>query len=76
MLDRIRGFVAWVYDWITVIAASLVGLPSMILEFLDLLGGTDLTPILPPEMAVKIITCVAIVKALCAWAVQQKAAQS
>lgn len=73
MLARLKAFLAWVYDWITIIAASLVGVPAMVLEFLDLLGGTDLTPILPPDRAVKIITCIAIVKAVCAFAVRQKA---
>jgi hypothetical protein len=75
-MDSIKAFFAWVYDWITVIAASLVGVPSMVLELLDMLGGTDLTPILPPEQAVKIITFVAIVKAICAWAVKAKASES
>ena len=67
MMDTIKGWLRWLYDWMTVIAASFVGLPSIILQALSLLDGVDLTSILPPEHALKIITGIALTKALLAF---------
>lgn len=57
----------WVYDWITVLTASLVGLPSLLLQLLNYVGYVDLTPFVGPEKALKIITTVALVKGLLAF---------
>jgi hypothetical protein len=54
----------WVYDWITVLTASLVGLPSLLLELLSFFGGIDLTPLVGPDRALKIVTAVALAKGL------------
>ena len=62
-----RAWLRWVYDWITVITASLVGVPSLLLQLLNALDGVDITPLLPPEHAMKIVTGVALVKALLAF---------
>jgi hypothetical protein len=62
-----KRFCRWVYDWITVITASLVGLPTVLLQLLSLFGGIDLTPFVGPEMALKIVTSVAIIKAILAF---------
>lgn len=67
MMERLKKALRWVYDWMTVLAASLVGIPEILLQLLSLIEGIDLTPILPPEHAVKIITGVALTKALLAW---------
>ena len=66
-MTRIKGWLRWVYDWMTVIVASLVGVPSIILQLLSLIDGIDLTSILPPEHALKIITGIALTKALLAF---------
>lgn len=57
----------WVYDWLTVITAFLFGAAPLLLQFLDAFGGVDLTPFLGAETALKIVTGVAIVKALLAF---------
>lgn len=57
----------WVYDWLTVITASLVGLPTLLLQLLNFLGAVDLTPFVGADTALKIVTGVAIVKALLAF---------
>jgi len=57
----------WVYDWLTVITASLVGLPTLLLQLLNFLGAVDISPLVGPDMALKIVTGVAIVKALLAF---------
>lgn len=64
MLNKLKAFFAWLWDWVTVLAGVLVGLPAAIFEALDSLAGTDLTPILPAGQAAKIITAVAIAKAI------------
>lgn len=60
-------FCRWVYDWITVITASLVGVPSMLLQLLNYVGYVDLAPFVGPEKALKIVTTVALVKGLLAF---------
>ncbi len=59
----------WIYDWITVIAAALVGVPSIILSLLSLLDGVDISPFLPPEHALKIVTGIALLKGVVAYIV-------
>ena len=62
-----KKLVRWIYDWITVLAASLVGLPTLLLQLLNFLGAVDLTPFVGADTALKIVTGVAIVKALLAF---------
>lgn len=50
----------------TIITVSLVGLPSMLLEFLTYLGGVNLEPLVGQERALQIITYVAIIKSVLA----------
>lgn len=65
--NKIKSWARWVYDWITVITASLVGLPSVVISLLDSLGAINMAPLVGPEIALKIVTSVAIVKALLAF---------
>ena len=57
----------WVYDWITVLTASLVGVPTLLLEFLDHFDGVDISPLVGYGTASKIVTGVALAKALLAF---------
>lgn len=66
-MTRIRAALRWVYEWATVLTAALVGGASVVFELLDVFAALDLTPILPPAHAAKIITFVAIAKALAAF---------
>ena len=65
--DKIKSWARWVYDWITVLVASLVGLPTLILQLLSYFDAINFTPIVGPDMALKIVTGVAIVKAIAAF---------
>jgi preprotein translocase subunit SecY len=67
MRARIKAFFAWVYEWVTVLSASALGLLSVVPEILGALEGVDLAPLLPPNKALTILTCVAIVKAIAAF---------
>lgn len=64
MIERLRAAGKWLWDWITVLSGILVGVPAVLFEVLDMLGGTDLTPLLPSGQAAKIITFVAVAKAI------------
>lgn len=64
---KIKEWARWVYDWITVITASLVGLPTLILQLLSYFDAINIAPIVGPDMALKIVTGVAIAKAALAF---------
>ena len=64
---RIKAAARWVYDWITVIVASLVGLPTLLLQLLSFFDGVDISPFVGPENALKIVTGVALAKAMAAF---------
>jgi hypothetical protein len=76
MWDKIKTAFLWVYNWITVLTASLVGLPDVLLQLVSSFGGIDFAPLVGPEMALKIVTSVAIVKALLAFMVSKLKAQA
>lgn len=61
---KVKSAARWVYDWITVIVASLVGVPELALQALSYLDGIDISPIVGAETALKIVTGVAVVKAV------------
>ena len=67
MLASAKTILRWVYDWITVITASLVGIPALLLDFLSFFDGVDISPIIGYDKASKIVTGVAITKALLAF---------
>jgi hypothetical protein len=58
--------IRWVYDWITVLTASLVGVPTLLLQLLSFFGDVDLTPFVGAERALQIVTAVAILKGVLA----------
>lgn len=61
-----KKFARWVYDWITILAASLVGIPSILLEFLHHIEFVDFSPWVGAERSLQIVTGVAVVKAILA----------
>lgn len=67
MWAKIKSAARWVYDWITVLTASLVGLPTLVLQVLSMFDGIDIAPLIGADNALKIVTGVAIVKAVLAF---------
>ena len=65
--DKIKSWARWVYDWITVLVAGLVGVPTLLIQLLNYLGAIDLAPLIGPDMALKVVTGVAIATALLAF---------
>lgn len=64
---RLKRFARWFYDWITVIVASLVGVPTLILQALSFFDFVDITPLVGPELGLKIVTGVGLAKGLAAF---------
>jgi len=62
--QKIKTAFRWAYDWVTVLVASLVGLPDVLLQLLSVVQGVDISPLIGPDKALKIVTAVAIAKAL------------
>lgn len=75
MWQKIKTAARWVYDWITVLAASLVGAPAILLQFLSYLDGVDFSPFIGTDRALKIVTTVAIAKAILAFIVSLRREQ-
>jgi hypothetical protein len=72
MLDRIKAWLKWLYNWITVISAAVIGGLVYLPPLLDVFSA-NMQPLLPPNKAVAIMACVGVVKGLCAL-VQSKLA--
>lgn len=73
MWDKTKAWARWVYEWITVLTASIVGGLSLVVSHLSALGAADLTPFLGSDKALKIVATVAIVKAGLAFIGRKKA---
>jgi len=67
MWQPLKTATRWVYDWITILVASLVGLPTLVLELLSFFDGVDIAPLVGYDKAMKIVTGVALVKGLLAF---------
>lgn len=71
---KLKAFMAWVYSWVTVLTGLVVGFVSYGLDtFNAIVGSTDITPLLPPESALKIVTAVALIKGMHAFYLSRKA---
>ena len=60
-----KAFWAWVYNWVTVIGALIVGGASLVLEQIDVLYGIDWS-FVPPDKAIQIVSGIALLKFICA----------
>lgn len=71
MLEKVKAYalaaVKWVYDWITVIVAGLAGVATFILPLLNLIDGINIAPLVGADTAIKIVTGVAVAKAIFAF---------
>lgn len=76
MWARIKTAARWVYDWATVLTASLVGAPAIILQLLTYFDGVDFAPFIGTDKALKIVTAVAIAKAILSFAVSLRRERS
>lgn len=71
--DKIKVAAKWVYDWVTVLVAIILGALSVAIDYLDQLAGIDLTQIMSQRRAAEITLGVAVSKAAVAIYNSQKA---
>lgn len=71
----IKRFLAWVYNWVTVITGLIVAALSVLPDLLTGLLGVDFTPLFGPTRAAQIVAVVAILKALTALWQNRRAAK-
>lgn len=64
MIDKIKSFCRFIWNWITVIVTSCLGALVFASQLADFIGGFDLSPLIGPEKALAISTSVAITKAV------------
>lgn len=63
MWDKVKSAAKWVWNWITVIAVTVLGTLSIALDALEQFAGIDLTQIMTQRRAAQISLGVAITKA-------------
>lgn len=63
-MANVKAVAKWIYNWVTVIVASLVGVPELVIQALSYLDGVDIAPIFGPDLALKIVTGVVVAKAV------------
>ena len=73
MWDKFKSAALWVWNWITVLAATVLGVLSICFDCLEQLSGIDLTQIMTQRRAAQITFGVAITKAVVAIYNSQKA---
>ena len=71
-LDTIKSWALWVWNWVTVLVATVLGTLSIVLDYLEQLAGIDLTQIMTQRRAAQITFGVAITKAVVAIYNSQK----
>lgn len=67
MIDRIKSFFKWVYNWVTVLTGLVVAALTVVPDLLSYLGGVDFSPIVGTEWGGRIVVIVAICKAIAAF---------
>lgn len=73
MLDKLKAATLWVWNWITVLTAIILGAMTVVVEYLDQLMGVDLTAVMTQRHAAQITFGVAVTKAVVAAYNAQKA---
>jgi hypothetical protein len=63
MLDKLKAAALWVWNWITVLVAIIMGLFTVAADYLDQLVGVDLTQIMTQRHAAQITLWTALIKA-------------
>lgn len=68
MIEKIKAAAAWVWHWITVIVATIVGFVTVAVGYIDQVTGLDLTQIMTKERAAEVMFWTAITKmAVSTW---------
>lgn len=63
MLDKLKAAALWVWNWVTVLVAIIMGVFTVAVDWLDQIAGIDLTQIMTQRHAMQITLGTAIIKA-------------
>ena len=73
MLEAVKSWAAWLWNWITVITGSVVGFLYVAFDLISAIGGDHLVPFFGADLALKIVSGVAIAKGAIAYFQSQRA---
>ena len=66
MWDKLKAAAKWVWNWVTVLAATILGALSIGVDYLNQLAGVDLTQVMTERRAAQITFSVAVMKGVVA----------
>ena len=72
MWEKVKAAARWVWNWITVLAVTILGTLSIAFDYLEQLAGVDLTQLMSERRAAQISLGVALTKAAVAAYNSQK----
>jgi hypothetical protein len=73
ILEKIKATALWVWNWITVLVATVMGVLSEAVQYLDKITGLDWSQVVSKERAVAIVFWTGVIKAIVATYQAQKA---
>lgn len=62
--ENIKAFAKWVWNWITVLAATILGVLTEFMQYVDQLTGLDWSQVMTRERAAALIFWTAVTKTL------------
>jgi hypothetical protein len=72
MWDKIKSAAKWVWDWITVLVATVMGVLSEAVQYIDQVTGLDWSQVISREKVALMVFWTALVKAIvAAWQAQK-----
>ena len=73
MMDKIKAAALWVWNWVTVIVATVLGVMSEAVQYLDQLTGLDWSQVMSRERVALMVFWTAVIKGIVAAYQAQKA---
>jgi hypothetical protein len=65
--DKVKAAALWVWNWVTVLVAMVMGALTQVVQYLDQITGLDLTQFFTKERAAEVIFWTAVTKAVVAF---------
>lgn len=66
MLDKIKSAALWIWNWVTVLVATVMGFLSEALQYVDQLTGLDWSQVISRERVALMVFWTAVIKAIVA----------
>jgi hypothetical protein len=71
--DRVKAFAVWIWNWITVIVATVMGVLSEAVQYIDQITGLDWSQVISREKVALMVFWTAVIKGIVAAYQAQKA---